>query len=77
MLLALTLLILIAACQFDDILGQIFGIFIIAIAGAESAIGLSIIIAFYRLRGSISISQAVRHSSQAPLPPSGGPNLPS
>jgi NADH-ubiquinone oxidoreductase chain 4L len=27
----------------------------IAIAGAESAIGLGILVAFYRLRGSISI----------------------
>jgi NADH-ubiquinone oxidoreductase chain 4L len=31
-------------------------IYVIAIAGAESAIGLGILVAFYRLRGSISIS---------------------
>ena len=37
---------------FDDILGQIYAIYIIAVAGAESAIGLSILVAFYRLRGS-------------------------
>jgi NADH-ubiquinone oxidoreductase chain 4L len=29
---------------------------VIAIAGAESAIGLGILVAFYRLRGSIGIS---------------------
>lgn len=55
MLLAITFLILISSLSFDDILGQTFGIYIIAIAGAESAIGLGILVAFYRLRGSISI----------------------
>ena len=55
MLLAITFLILISSLGFDDILGQTYGIYIIAIAGAESAIGLGILVAFYRLRGSISI----------------------
>jgi NADH-ubiquinone oxidoreductase chain 4L len=55
MLLAITFLILISSLSFDDILGQIYAIYIIAIAGAESAIGLGILVAFYRLRGSIAI----------------------
>jgi len=55
MLLAITFLILISSLSFDDILGQIYSIYIIAIAGAESAIGLGILVAFYRLRGSIAI----------------------
>lgn len=55
MLLSITVLILLSSVCFDDILGQIFSIFIIAIAGAESAIGLGILVAFYRLRGSIAI----------------------
>ena len=55
MLLAITFLILISSLCFDDILGQIFSIYIIAIAGAESAIGLGILVAFYRLRGTIAI----------------------
>lgn len=55
MLLAVTLLVLIASFSFDDGLGQIFSIFIISIAGAESVIGLSIIVAFFRLRGNISV----------------------
>ena len=55
MLLAITFLILMASFTFDDILGQIYSIYIIAIAGAESAIGLGILVAFYRLRGSIAI----------------------
>lgn len=55
MLLAITFLILISSLSFDDVLGQTFGIFIISIAGAESAIGLAILVAFYRLRGSVAI----------------------
>lgn len=55
MLLAITLLILVSSLSFDDILGQIYAIYIIAIAGAESAIGLAILVAFYRLRGSVAI----------------------
>lgn len=55
MLLAITLLFLITSYGFDDNIGQIFGIYIIAIAGAESVIGLSILIAYYRLKGSISL----------------------
>lgn len=56
MLLAVTLLIILSSFSFDDILGQTYGIYVIAIAGAESAIGLGILVAFYRLLGSISIS---------------------
>jgi NADH-ubiquinone oxidoreductase chain 4L len=55
MLLSITVIILISSVCFDDILGQVFSIYIIAIAGAESAIGLGILVAFYRLRGSIAI----------------------
>jgi NADH-ubiquinone oxidoreductase chain 4L len=55
MLLAVTLLILINSLNFDDILGQTYAVYIISIAGAESAIGLGILVAFYRLRGSIAI----------------------
>ena len=55
MLLAVTLFILISSFSYDDNLGQTFSIYIIAIAGAESVIGLSILVAYYRLRGSISL----------------------
>lgn len=55
MLLALTLIVLISSINYDDVLGQTYAIYIICIAGAESAIGLGILVAFYRLRGSISI----------------------
>ena len=55
MLLAVTLLILISSFGFDDNIGQTFSLYIIAIAAAESVIGLSILVAYYRLRGTISL----------------------
>jgi NADH-ubiquinone oxidoreductase chain 4L len=53
MLLAITFLILVSSVSFDDILGQTYAIYIIAIAGAESAIGLGILVAFYRFISSL------------------------
>ena len=55
MLLSVTLLVLIVSYGYDDNIGQTFSIFIISIAGAESVIGLSILVAYYRLRGTISL----------------------
>ena len=55
MLLSVTLLILISSFSFDDNIGQTFSLYIISIAGVESVIGLSILVAYYRLRGNISL----------------------
>lgn len=55
MLLSITFLILVSSLNIDDIIGQTYAIYIIVVAGAESAIGLGILVAFYRLRGSIAI----------------------
>jgi NADH-ubiquinone oxidoreductase chain 4L len=55
MLLSITFLILVSSVNIDDIIGQTYAIYIIVVAGAESAIGLAILVAFYRLRGSIAI----------------------
>tara|TARA_R110000764_G_C11029072_1_gene385110 strand:+ start:13554 stop:13871 length:318 start_codon:yes stop_codon:yes gene_type:complete len=41
----------------DDFYGQIFSLFILTIAAAESAIGLAILILYYRIRGKIFIDQ--------------------
>jgi len=53
MLLGITLIIIVSSLSFDDILGQTFAIYVIAIAGAESAIGLGILVAYYRLYSSL------------------------
>jgi len=50
MLLSVTLLILISSFSFDDNVGQTFSVYIITIAGAESVVGLSILVAYYRSR---------------------------
>ncbi len=53
LLLAVTLFILITSFELNDNIGQTFSIYIISIAGAESIIGLSIIVAYYKLRGNL------------------------
>nr|YP_010248522.1 NADH dehydrogenase subunit 4L [Pneumocystis wakefieldiae]QTK22286.1 NADH dehydrogenase subunit 4L [Pneumocystis wakefieldiae] len=55
MLLSITLLIVVSSQGMDDLIGQCFGLYIIAIAGAESAIGLGIIVSYHRMRESIVI----------------------
>jgi NADH-quinone oxidoreductase subunit K len=39
----------------DDIVGQIFALFVLTVAAAESAIGLAILVVYYRIRGTVSI----------------------
>ena len=41
----------------DDLMGQVFALFVLTVAAAESAVGLAIIIVYYRIRGSISMDQ--------------------
>ena len=55
MLLSISLNFIIHTYIVDNLLGQICSIYIITVAAVESAIGLSIMITFYKLRGSISI----------------------
>lgn len=54
LLLSIQLNFIVNAFNFDDILGQIFILFILAVAAAEVAIGLAFLILYYRLRGTIS-----------------------
>ena len=39
----------------NDITGQVFALFILTVAAAEAAIGLAILVVFYRNRGSIDV----------------------
>ena len=41
---------------YDDFFGQLIGFFLLTIAAGESAIGLSLLVTYYRLRGGISLS---------------------
>ena len=55
-LLAINFTFLISSFYLDDVLGQVFAIFILVVAAAESSIGLAILVTFYRLKGTISIN---------------------
>jgi NADH-ubiquinone oxidoreductase chain 4L len=56
MLLGATLLILTVSHSYEDIMGMGLGIYCISIAGAESAIGLGLVVAYHRSHGTISLS---------------------
>jgi NADH-quinone oxidoreductase subunit K len=55
-LLSLNLNFILFSVYLDDLYGQLFSFFILTIAAAESAIGLAIIIIYYRIRGNININ---------------------
>jgi NADH-quinone oxidoreductase subunit K len=38
-----------------DLVGQVFALIVLTVAAAEAAIGLAIVVAFYRNRGSIAV----------------------
>lgn len=54
MLLSINIYFLLFSIQLDDILGQLFALFVLTVAAAESSIGLAIIILYYRNCGNIS-----------------------
>ena len=43
--------------QWDDLSGQVFVVFIIAVAAAEAAVGLGIILSFYRNKETVNIDE--------------------
>jgi len=43
--------------QLHDAIGQVFAIFVIAVAAAEAAVGLGIILAFYRNKETVNIDE--------------------
>jgi len=55
MLLSISLLFLINSIVLDNLSGQIFTIMILTVAAAETAIGLAILVAYYRIRGTIAV----------------------
>jgi NADH:ubiquinone oxidoreductase subunit K len=55
MLLAINFILIVASATTDSLQGQLFAFYILVVAAAESAIGLSILVAYYRVRGTISV----------------------
>lgn len=57
MLLAVNLNFVMFSIYLDDIIGQVFVLFVLTVAASESAIGLSILSAYYKVKQTISIDK--------------------
>ena len=55
MLLAVNLNFCIFSVYLDDLIGQMFALLVLTVAAAESAIGLALLVVYYRCRGSIAV----------------------
>lgn len=60
MLLSVNLNFIVFSIYLDDVLGQLFVIFILTIAATESAIGLAILSSYYRVKNTIVIDKIKR-----------------
>jgi NADH-quinone oxidoreductase subunit K len=54
MLLGVNVSFIVYSSYFDDLYGQIFALFVLTVAAAESAMGLAILVAYYRIKGSVA-----------------------
>jgi len=54
-LLAVNINLVAFSAHLGDIVGQIFALIVLTVAAAEAAIGLAILVVFYRNRGSIAV----------------------
>jgi len=57
MLLSVNFAFLITSTYIDDRIGQIFAIFVLTVAAAESSIGLAILVIYYRIQGTVALEQ--------------------
>ncbi|MHA1559300.1 MAG: NADH-quinone oxidoreductase subunit NuoK [Alphaproteobacteria bacterium] len=55
MLLAVNLNLVAFSSFLNDLVGQIYALLVLTVAAAEAAIGLAILVAFFRNRGSIAV----------------------
>ena len=55
MLLAVNINLVAFSTQLGDLVGQVFALFVLTVAAAEAAIGLAIIVVYFRNRGSIEV----------------------
>ena len=55
MLLAVNINFVAFSAYLHDLVGQIFAMFVLTVAAAEAAIGLAILVVFFRNRGSIAV----------------------
>tara|TARA_B100000131_G_C17934359_1_gene539684 strand:+ start:422 stop:733 length:312 start_codon:yes stop_codon:yes gene_type:complete len=57
MLLAVNINLVSFSIYLQDLVGQIFTMFILTVAAAEAAVGLAIIVIYYKNRGSINVEE--------------------
>ena len=57
MLLAVNINLVAFSAFLGDLVGQVFSLFILTVAAAEAAIGLAIIVCFFRVRGTIAVEE--------------------
>ena len=55
MLLAVNINLVAFSAELGDLVGQVFAMFVLTVAAAESAIGLAILVVYFRNRGSIAV----------------------
>ena len=55
MLLAVNLNFVLFSVYLDDLMGQLFALYILTVAAAESAIGLALLVVYYRVRGTVAV----------------------
>ena len=55
MLLAVNINLVAFSAELGDLTGQVFALFVLTVAAAEAAIGLAIVVVYYRNRGSIAV----------------------
>jgi NADH-quinone oxidoreductase subunit K len=55
MLLAVNMNFLLFSVYLDDLIGQLFALLVLTVAAAESAIGLALLVIYYRVRGTIAV----------------------
>ena len=58
MLLAVNVNMVAFSVYLGDLVGQVFAFMVLTVAAAEAAIGLAILVSFFRLRGDISVEAA-------------------
>jgi NADH-quinone oxidoreductase subunit K len=57
MLLAVNLNLIAFSAFHGDLVGQVFAIIVLTVAAAEAAIGLAIVVAYFRNRGTIDVAE--------------------
>jgi len=55
MLLSVNVCFIISSIYLDDRIGQLFTLFVLTVAAAESSIGLAILVMFYRVKATIAL----------------------